>query len=80
MAAWQTSGRSRISHVGGGGRGPVRRGRGPPMQALFSKNVWENERIGCHRGGHVPSTSPPRRSANADCQAVLTLDMLVFGY
>ena len=45
-----------------GGRGPVRgRGVGPPMQALFAKNVCENERIGS-RGG-APDTPP--RSANA---------------
>ena len=44
-----------------GGRGPVR-GHGPPMQALFTENVCDNERIGSHRGactGHDP------RSANA---------------
>ena len=33
-----------------GGRGPVRGGRGPLMQALFGKNVCENKRIGSHGG------------------------------
>ena len=39
-----------------GGRGPVR-GPGPPMQALFAKNVCKNERIGSRRGAcarHAP--------------------------
>ena len=34
-----------------GGRGPVTGGHGPPTQALFTKNVGENERIGFHGGG-----------------------------
>ena len=33
-----------------GGRGPVRGGRGPLTQALFAKNVCENERTGYRRG------------------------------
>ena len=33
-----------------GGRGPFRRGRGPPTWVLFGKNGCENERIGSHRG------------------------------
>ena len=40
--------------------GPIG-GSGPPTQALFTKNVCENERIGSCRG-HVPGTPP--RSAN----------------
>ena len=43
------SGGSRISH----------RGRGPPMQVLFSENVCKNERIGSHRGWRALGTSPP---------------------
>ena len=51
-----------------GGRRPVRGrvdplgGHGPPMQALFGKNVCENKRIGSCRG-RAPGTPP--RSANA---------------
>ena len=37
-------------------------GCGPLTWALFGENVWENERIGPHRGWHAPSTPP--RSAN----------------
>ena len=37
--------------------------RGPLMWVLFGKNVCENEIIGSHNGGHVPSMPP--RSANA---------------
>ena len=45
-----TSGGSRIS----------RRGRGPPMWALFGENVCENERIGSHGGGGgVRRARPP---------------------
>ena len=41
----------------GGSRISRRRGRGPPIQVLFGKNVCENERIGSHRGAcawHAP--------------------------
>ena len=53
------SGGSRISHWGGAE--PLRGVPSPPMWALFSKNVCENERIGSCWG--APATPP--RSANA---------------
>ena len=42
----------------GGGRGPIFGGFWPPMWALFSKNVCENERIGSCRG--ACASTPPR--------------------
>ena len=33
-----------------GGCGPILMGFGPLMQALFSENICENERIGSHGG------------------------------
>ena len=50
-----------MMYLGGGGsrisyRGALG-GHGPPMWALFDKNVCENERIGSHRGActqHTP--------------------------
>ena len=46
---------------GGGGMHPLG-GCGPPMWALFSKNVCKNERIGSHKGGMCQACPP--RSAN----------------
>ena len=62
------SGGSRISRRGG--VDPLGGGRGPLIQALFGENVYENERIGSHRGWRAPGTPP--RSAN-DLQDYLTL-------
>ena len=42
-----------------GGHGPVGGGHGPPTRALFSKNVWENKRIGSHGGGGMCLARPP---------------------
>ena len=52
----------------GGGHGPVR-GRGPPMQALFGKNVCKNERIGSH-GGVRPTRplDPPMLPTQVGCK------------
>ena len=47
-----------------GGHAPIRGERGPPTLALFGENVCKNERIGSHRGWHVPGMPTPR-SANA---------------
>ena len=47
----------------GGGVHPLG-GCGPLTRALFSENVYENERIGSHREGCVPGM-PPSRSTNA---------------
>ena len=33
-------------------------GCGPPMRVLFGENVCKNERIGSHRGWHLPSRPP----------------------
>ena len=54
----------------GGGRGPVRgacgpiKGHGPPMWALFGKNVCKNKRIGSHRRSVRPARplDPPMLS------------------
>ena len=37
---------------------PLGGGHGPPMQALFSENVCQNERIESHRGGRARSIPP----------------------
>ena len=49
-------------------------GREPPTQALFSENVYKNERIGSYRGWRAPGTPP--RSAN-DFSIFLHMDMLL---
>ena len=38
----------------GEGVHPLEGGCGPLTQALFSENVYENERIGSHREGRAP--------------------------
>ena len=61
-----SNGGSRISHRGGV---HLFGGHGPPLRALFSENVCENERIGSHRGRHAPGTpplDPPMLSVSED--------------
>ena len=51
-----------------GGRGPILGGFWPRTWALFSENVWKNERIGSCRGcvcWHAP-LDPPMKSIVED--------------
>ena len=64
--------------TGGGGRGPVLGGHGPPMWALFGENVCENERIGFRRGGGRAPENFICRFANSQCQILNHLDVMTY--